>query len=174
MPSSHLLLGRAVRAWGLDGAVKVEPYADLLSVVAELGHVYLDAPESGPVGYGVDSVRRIGASWVLKLRGVESPEEARRLVGREIAIPRSSAPVLPEGAYYHGDLIGLRVVDEGGRELGRIAEIWETGANDVYVLRGRQGESLVPATREVVKRIDLASGIMVVHPLKGMIESEAL
>jgi 16S rRNA processing protein RimM len=136
--------------------------------------VYIDAPESGPIGYGVDSVRRIGASWVLKLRGVESSEEATRLVGREIAIPRSSAPALPEGVYYHGDLIGLRVVNEAGRELGRMTEIWETGANDVYVVRGPQGESLFPATWEVVKRIDLASGVMIVHPLKGMIESETL
>ena len=111
---------------------------------------------------------------MLKLRGVDTPEEAKRLVGHDVLITRSAAPPLPEGSYYQADLVGLRVVTDEGRELGRVAEIWETGANDVYVVRGEQEEWLLPATREVVRGIDLAAEIMLVRPLEGMIDSEAV
>ena len=70
--------------------------------------------------------------------------------------------------------MGLKVVTEEGRELGRIAEILETGANDVYVVHGEGSEWLLPAIREVVRRVDLAGEIMLVRLLKGMIETEAV
>jgi len=174
MPSPYLLLGRGVKAWGLAGEIKVEPYADSIAITAELVGVYV-GPDGGNLAwYAVERVRRAGSGWVMKLRGVETPEQAARLVGRELLLARSDAPPLPEGTYYHADLVGLRVVSEEGRELGRLVEIWETGANDVYVVHGRQGEWLLPATREVVRRVDLAEEIMLVRPLEGMIDAEAV
>ena len=174
MPSPYLLLGRAVGVWGLGGGIRVAPYADPLAFATGLAAVYVEEAEGHLDRYGVEWVRRAGSSWVLKLRGVETRQQAGRLVGHEVLIPRSAAPALPEGTYYHADLVGLRVRSEEGRELGRIVEIWETGANDVYVVHGQQGEWLLPATREVVRRVDLAGEIMLVHPLEGMIESEAV
>ncbi len=174
MPSPYLLLGRAVKAWGLEGEIKVEPYADSMVIAPGLAAVHIGPAGGDLAWYAVERVRQAGSAWVLKLRGVETQEQAGRLVGCEMLIPRSAAPPLPEGAYYHADLVGLRVVSEEGRELGRIVEIWETGANDVYVVHGKQGEWLLPATREVVRRVDLAGEIMVVRPLEGMIEAEAV
>lgn len=174
MPSPYLLIGRALKAWGLEGEVKIEVYADSMQIVEGLGEIQI-----GPVGgafacYPVERVRPAASGWVMKLGGVNSPEEAARLVGSELRIPRSVAPPLPEGTFYHADLIGLRVVTQEGRDLGRIVEILETGANDVCVVRGQQGEWLLPATREVVRRVDLAGEIMEVHLLEGMIEAEAV
>jgi len=174
MPSPYLLLGRAVGHWGLDGGIKVEPYADPLAFAPGLAAVYVEETEGHLARYEVEGVRRAGASWVLKLRGMDTREQAGRLVGHEMLIPRSAAPSLPEGTYYHADLVGLRVQSEEGRELGRIVEILQTGANDVYVVHGQQGEWLLPATREIVRGVDLAGEIMLVHPLEGMIESEAV
>ena len=174
MPSPFLALGRAVKAWGLEGEIKVEPYADFVAIAAGLGAVHIGPAGDDPAWYAVERVRRAGSAWLLRLRGVETPEQAGRLVGCEVLIPRSAAPALPEGTYYHGDLVGLRVVSEGGRELGRLVEILETGANDVYVVDGQQGELLLPATREVVRCVDLAREIMLVRPLEGMIEAEAI
>ena len=174
MPSPYLLLGRAVRIWGLDGKLKVAPYADSTTFSTDLAAIYVESAEGKLNRYVVESIRRAGASWVVKLRGVETPGQAAGLVGHELLVPRSAAPALPEGTYYHADLVGLRVRSEEGRELGRIVEIWETGANDVYVVHGQQGEWLLPATREVVRRVDLGGETMLVRPLEGMIESEAV
>jgi 16S rRNA processing protein RimM len=172
MPSPYLVLGRAVKAWGLKGEVKVQPSAD--SIVAGSATVYLRGAGGDLSEYVVERVRPAGSAWILQFQGVGTIEQAERLVDRELLIPRSVAPTLPEGTYYHADLIGLKVVTEEGRELGRIADIMETGANDVYVVHGEGSEWLLPATREVVRRIDLAGEIMVVHLLKGMIEAEAV
>jgi 16S rRNA processing protein RimM len=167
-------LGRAVKTWGLQGALKVEPYTDSFALAAGLSSIYLGIAGGELARYEVERVRCLGSDWVMKLRGVDTPEEAKRLIDRELLIPRSTAPELPEGSYYHADLIGLRVRSEEGRELGRIVEILETGANDVYVVRGRKGEWLLPATVEVVKRVDLEGEVMLVRPLEVMIEAEAI
>ena len=174
MRSPFLALGRAVKAWGLEGEIKVEPYADFTSIAAGLGAIHIGQPGGNPARYAVEQVRRAGSAWLLRLHGVETPEQAGRLVGCEVLIPRSAAPALPKGTYYHGDLVGLRVVSEEGRELGRLVDILETGANDVYVVDGQLGELLLPATREVVRCVDLVREIMLVRPLEGMIEAEAI
>jgi len=174
MPSPYLVLGRAVKAWGLKGEVKVQPSADSIAIVAGSATVYLRGAGGDLAEYVVERVRPVGSAWLLQFQGVGTIEQAERLVDRELLIPRSAAPPLPEGTYYHADLIGLKVVTEEGRELGRIADIMETGANDVYVVHGEGSEWLLPAIREVVRRIDLAGEIMVVHLLKGMIEAEAV
>ena len=174
MPPPYLVLGRTVKVWGLKGEVKVQPCADSIAIVAESAAVYLRRAGGDLVEYVVERVRPAGSAWIMQFQGVQTLEQAERLVGCELLIPRSAAPTLPEGTYYHADLIGLRVVTEEGRELGRIAEILETGANDVYVVHGDGSEWLLPATKEVVRRIDLAQEIVLVRLLEGMIEAEAV
>jgi len=174
MPSSSLLVGRAVKAWGLAGDVKVEPCADSMAILEGVATVQVRRAAGDVTWYAVERIRRAGAAWILKLCGVDSVEQAAPLVGGELLIPRSAAPPLPEGTYYHADLVGLRVKTEGGRDLGRIVDIWVTGANDVYVVQGEHGEWLLPATREVVRRVDLEGEIMLICPLEGMIEAEAV
>jgi 16S rRNA processing protein RimM len=170
----HLALGKAVKAWGLKGELKVHPYADSITIAAGTATVFLRGAGSDLTEYVVERVRRAGPAWIMQLQGVQTVEQAERLVGRELLIVRSAAPTLPEGTYYHADLIGLQVVTEDGRELGRIVEILETGANDVYVVHGAGSEWLVPATKEVVRKVDLARKMMLIHLLEGMIETEAI
>jgi len=136
--------------------------------------VYLRGAGGDLAEYVVERVRLAGSGWIMQFQGVGTIEQAERLVDHDLLIPRSAAPTLPEGTYYHADLIGLKVVTEEGRELGRIVEILETGANDVYVVHGEGSEWLLPAIREVVRRVDLAGEIMLVRLLKGMIETEAV
>ncbi len=174
MPSPYLLLGKTVKVWGLDGKVKVRAYADSPGLASSLDTILLKGIGGSLAQYPVESIRCDRAAWVLKLRGVDTPEEAQRLVGHDVLMPRSAAPPPPEGSYYHADLVGLRVRSEEGHDLGRVVEILETGANDVYVVRGEREEWLLPATREVVKGIDLATEIMLVRPLEGMIDAEAV
>jgi 16S rRNA processing protein RimM len=174
MPSPYLVLGRAVKTWGLKGEVKVQPYADSIAIAAGSATVCLRGTGGDLTEYVVEQIRQVGSAWIMQLQGVQTIEQAEYLVGRDLLIPRSAAPTLPEGTYYHADLIGLRVVTEDGRELGRIVEILETGANDVYVVHSGGAEWLVPATKEVVRKVDLARKMMLIHLLEGMIETEAI
>lgn len=89
-------------------------------------------------------------------------------MGQWLTAPPETSPQLPEGEYFHYQLIGLRVITSEGEELGEISEIIETGSNDVYVVSGEKGELLVPAIAQVVRNVDLANQVMVVSLLEGM------
>jgi 16S rRNA processing protein RimM len=98
---------------------------------------------------------------VIRLEGVDGREAAEALAGRYLE--REAAP-LPAGSYYWHQLVGLRVTDEEGGELGRVVEVFRAGGNEVYRIEGPRGELLIPALERVVVRIDPAAGVMVVRP----------
>jgi len=91
-------------------------------------------------------------------------------VGRTLLVESSRLPELPEGQYYHYQILGLSVVDSRGNALGTIEEVLETGSNDVYVARAGDREILIPATDEVIAEIDLSVRRMTINVLPGLIE----
>ncbi len=103
---------------------------------------------------------------LLRLSGVGDRDAAEALRGAELQVAASDLPPLPEGSFYLYQIVGLRVVTEDGRELGRVDDVLQNAANDVYVV----GSYLIPALREVVREIDLAGGRMVVRPLPGLLD----
>ncbi len=113
------------------------------------------------------SVRRTDRDLIVRLEGLHTPEEANMLRGSTVYIKAQGLPVLPEGQYYHHQLLGLKVVDEAGQEIGKLDHIIETGANDVYVVQTLENkELLLPATDEVILKIDLEQQVMTVHLLE--------
>lgn len=114
------------------------------------------------------SVRRLeaghvhGKGIVAKLAGSDDRDSARDLMGKGIAVPRSELPPTAPGEYYWTDLIGLQVFADDGHDLGVVASLMETGANDVLVVNGER-ERLIPFVMDdVVRCVDLRSGRLVV------------
>jgi 16S rRNA processing protein RimM len=113
--------------------------------------------------------RRVRASrwdreaWLLSLSGVESREGAEALRGALLEVRDAEVEREDEESYFVHELVGLRVVTTEGRELGVLREVLQPGANDVYVVAGPDGEVLLPAIAEVVERVDVAEGVMVVR-----------
>ncbi len=106
---------------------------------------------------------------LIAFDGVETREQAATLRNQYVYVLAADRPPLPEGEYYHHQLLGLQVVDENGRLLGKLTEILETGANDVYIVRTPKGRDLLlPAIDEVVLDVDLARRQMRVHLLPGL------
>ncbi len=105
---------------------------------------------------------------ILRFEGISSPAAARPLTGQWLTVPRDAVEPLPEGEYFHFQLIGLRVVTVEGEALGEVSEIIETGSNDVYVVNGPAGQVLIPAIASVVQRVDLEQGVMTVRLMEGM------
>ena len=163
-PPERLIVGRIVRPWGARGQVKVEPQTDFPERFRPSARFIIGDGE-----FTCRSVVHSPRGLVLKLDGVDSPEAAEALRGVLLEVPTAEAPTLPEGTYYHYQLIGLEVRTAAGEDLGRIAEVLTTGGTDVYVIHGPLGEVLLPATSEVVASIDLDVGRMTVTPLPGMV-----
>ena len=123
------------------------------------------------VPHTVQSARVNGNVVLLKLVDVPDREAAETYRNREIQVATEEAVHLPKGQFYWHQVIGLTVEDATTHAvLGTVADILETGANDVYIVKDERGrELLVPAIKDVVKDIDPSNGKMVIAPLPGMI-----
>ena len=106
---------------------------------------------------------------VLKLEGIDTREAAAALGNLEIHVAAADLQPLPDGVYYHYDLVGMAVATADGAELGEVTEIVTTGANDVLVIQGERGEVLVPLIADVVKRVDTGARRIVIEPTPGLL-----
>ncbi len=163
--SEWLEVGELTAPWGLKGEIKIRLDADF-AYIKNIRRVYL-SPERR--SYDLTGFFRRGRFYTLKLDGVDTVDAAEEFRGRTVGLPRAEAPPLPSGAFYVADVLGLRAVTTDGRELGTIADVIATGANDVYVVRGPLGELLIPAIRDVVVDIDPAAGLVRVEPMAGLL-----
>ena len=131
-----------------------------------------DPPPTVPREHAVVRARVVphtrGAQVVLTLEGIEDRDAAEALRGWLVQVPENEAWKLPKGQYYWHQIIGLEVITKDGRRLGSVADILETGANDVYVVKREDGELLLPAIKDVVKKISPERGEMIVELLPGM------
>jgi 16S rRNA processing protein RimM len=119
----------------------------------------------------LSGVRPHAKGMLVKLKGVETPEDAVPFRNQWVYVKATDVPSLPEGKLYQHELFGFTVVDENGNTLGELVEIIETGANDVYVVRNESGkEILLPAIPAVILETDPARRLMRVHLLDGLID----
>ncbi len=162
---SHLVVARVLGSHGLRGELSCLILTEFPQRFRKTRQVFFGDP---PVRYSVKRARLRGTIVLLSLEGVESVEAAVAMRGLEVLVAREEAVKLPAGRFYWHEVIGLEVRDEEGRTLGVVADILETGANDVYVVRTPNGELLLPAIQEVVRLIDPPSGTMTVRLLPGM------
>ena len=152
-------MGRVLAPFGLKGELKVQVLTDNPKRIAPRARLY-----AGEVKVTVVSVREAQGYTYVTFKGFRDRTSVEPLRHALLQVPESELPPLAEGEFYRYQLIGLTVVDRAGDTLGVLEEIIETGANDVYRVRGEGGDILLPALDDVVVSIDLAAGTMVVDP----------
>ena len=165
-----ITIGKAVKPFGVKGEMKIEPMTDFPERFKGLTRVYLVSPSGKEIACEVQTVRYAGGAPFLLFSGYDSPEKAKALNGWFVKVPEEEAVPLPEGAYYWFELIGMEVFSEGGEKLGKIVDVFETGSNDVYVMRQGRKETYIPATAEVIKQVDRKAKKMVIHLMDGLME----
>lgn len=164
-----LKVGVITTTHGVRGEVKVFPTTDDAERFLELEYVLLDTGKE---------LRRLVISRVkffknlaiLKFEGVDNINDIEKYKGCSLWIPREEGQELGEDEYYIADLLGMKVVLEDGTEFGTLKNVMETRANDVYVIDSiEHGEVLLPAIHECIRDVDLETGTMTVHLMKGLI-----
>ena len=159
MLSSYLAIGEITKPQGVRGEVKLKPITCDIGRFEGLERAYFE--ENGEyVPFNMRTVRITSEAVYIAIEGVCDRNRAEALRGKMVYIDRAHAVELDEDSTFLCDLIGLTGRDDSGRELGKIVDVMQPGGNDVYVFRGPLGEVLVPALRSVVKKVDLAEGIM--------------
>lgn len=157
-------VGKIVNTFGIKGEVKVNLYTEDISNFKTNNKVYVNDKEMQ-----VENSRLQKNMLILKLKGIDNMNDAEDLRGSIIKVNRSKNE-LPEGTYYIADLIGLDVYTEDGSLLGKVIDIYNTGANDIYTVKTQDGkEVLLPAIKDVIKQVDIQNGKIIVHILKGLI-----
>jgi len=162
-----LVIGRIVKPHGIRGEVSVKVLTDFVERFDVLESIYL-GDDTALSEYAVEATRWHKERVLITFADVADREAAEKLRGLYLKIPIEEAMPLEPDTYYHYQLINLQVVTDQGEDLGRIVEIIETGANDVYVVQGEKGEILLPATKEVILSIDLQAGQVTAHLLEGL------
>jgi len=165
------LIGVITGAFGVKGDLKLRPEGDLSVHLAQLTTVYLGADHSP---YQVISASEHKRQALLHLAGVESLNDAERLRGRQVYIPAAELPPLPADSFYVHDLIGLRVRHVNGKPLGVISDVLSTSGSDIYVVRDEAtgAEVMLPAVKEFIAAIDLATGEVRVTPIPGLFDDD--
>ena len=167
---AYLAVGLLRKPHGLRGDLLLEVYTDFPERLKP-GTTILAGDKHQPLK--ITRRRPTNDGMILGFEGVNTPEEAGRWRATVVYVPTADRPALPEGQYYHHEMIGLTVLDETGTVLGELSEIIITGANDVYVVTPAKGKDiLLPALKEVILGIDLAANTMRVHLLPGLIDEK--
>lgn len=150
-------IGKIVNTFGIKGEIKIYPYVDY---IMDLKYFYVDDNKME-----IEKCRTQKNLVIVKIKGIDDINVVEELKGKIASVYEEDLPSLPEGTYYIKDLIGLDVITDDGRELGKLDDVIQTGANDVYNVNG----ILLPVIDEVVKKIDLENHKIVVHLIDGLI-----
>lgn len=163
MKNQFLEAGQIVNTHGVRGEVKITPWADSPQFLCQFDTLYLDGK---PVK--VLSARPHKTMVLAVLEGVTAVEQAMRLKGKVLSIDRSDV-ALPEGRHFLADLMGLTVIDNAtGEEIGTIEDILTPPAHEVYVVRGRGKEYMIPAVDAFLSETNVEGGYIRVNLIEGM------
>lgn len=148
----------------------MEYFGEDLGRFGSYREIFIEDEKGRPEPYEILEASPHPPRLILRLKGIEKIEQAEPLIGKMILVEREALPGLEEGEYYWADLLGMKVETREGKTVGKVKEIFSTGAHDVYVVEGKRGEISLPAIEEVILGIDLGKRVMKVARMKGLWE----
>ena len=165
----RLEVGQIVNTFGIKGEVKVTPFTNDMKRFDDLKKVYVTSRKDSKL-YKVENVRFHKNMVLLKLENINNPEDAEMLKNAYLEIDREDAIPLEEGTYFIADLIGLEVYSDEGNLLGKVEDIYNTGSNDIYVVKDELGKQiLLPGIKDVIKDVQIENAKIIVHLIPGLI-----
>ena len=164
----YLELGQIVNVKGLKGEIKVNPFTENINRFETLNKILIKQ-KNEIKEYEIEKVTYHKNQVILKLKGIDTIEAAETLRNYYILINRKDLEPLEPGKYYIADLIGLEVYTEDGIVLGKVDDIYNTGSNDIYVVKDELGkQKLLPGIPDVIKKVDLENSKIIVNLIEGL------
>ncbi len=165
----YLEIGKIVSTHGIKGEVRVQPWCDSGEFLCEFDRLYFD---EGKKTVEIKRARVQKNIVIMQLEGVETVEAAQALRNKVLYMDRDDVE-LDEGTYFIQDLIGLTCIDaDSGEEIGKITDVMETGANDVYEITSGEKKYLIPAIPDVVISTDIDANTMTIRKMEGLFDDE--
>lgn len=157
---NYITVGQIINTHGLKGELKIYPLTDDIKRFRKLKNIFIDNTDAKIAWCKLQADKII-----LKIEGIDSIEDAQKLKGKYIEIKREDAVKLPEGKYFITDIMECTVFDETGKKLGKVNNVIHTGSNDVYSVKGKEEDILIPALKSIVIKIDIDNLTIIVKPL---------
>ena len=165
-----LQVGIITSTHGVRGEVKVYPTTDDPRRFRRLKEVVLDTGRE-KLNLEIEGVKFFKQFVILKFKGLDNINDIEKYRQKSLYVTRKNAVRLQRDEYFIADLIGLKVQDEDGTDLGTVKDVIETGANDVYEVEMADGRSLLlPAIKQCILNVDVENGMMQVHVLEGLLD----
>lgn len=165
-----LQVGVITSTHGVRGEVKVFPTTDDPARFKRLKEVILDTGKEELV-LEIEGVKFFKQLVILKFKGFDNINDIEKYRQKSLYVTRKDAVRLKKDEYFIADLMGISVVDEKEQPVGKLKDVMETGANDVYVIEMSDGrELLLPAIRQCILNVDIEAGKMQVHILEGLLD----
>lgn len=169
MKKQFLEAGKIVNTHGIKGEVKIMPYCDSPELFCEFDRFFMGRDFNE---INVERSRVQKNMVIAKLEGVNTPEDAEKLRNKMLYMHRDDLE-LDEDTFFIQDLIGMAVKNaDNGRVYGVIDDVLQTGANDVYSIKGENKTYLIPAIADVIAETDLENDIMLIHELEGLFDED--
>ncbi len=166
--TKYLEIGQIVNTFGIKGMVKIKPFTDDINRFDRLETIYIDNKKVKKE-YKIEEVKYHKDMVLMKLEGVNTVERAEDLRQSYLLVDRDKEEPLEDGVYYIVDLLGLEVYTDEGQLLGKVDDIFNTGSNDIYVVKDELGKQiLLPGIPDVLKDVDLEKGKITVHIIPGL------
>lgn len=172
----YLVVGHLNKAHGTKGELFVWPLTDhpegtfAPGVILHLGDETGNVPDPTRATLAIESVRPFRRGYLLRLKGVETRDDAEALQGRYVLRPRDELDPQEEGEFFYHQLLGMQVVTAEGMEIGEVVEVYELRPADLLEVRGPSKTHHIPFLASLVKRVDLEGRILVIDPPPGLLE----
>ena len=164
-----LEIGQIVNTFGIKGFVKVNPFTDNINRFDDLKKVYIKN-KSQKYELEIEKVKYHKNMVLIKFKGIDKVEDAESLRNSYILVNRKDEKTLNKDTYYIVDLLGLDVYTDEGELLGKLEDIYNTGSNDIYVVKNELGKQiLLPAIKDVIKEINIENRKIIVHIINGLL-----
>lgn len=166
---THFKVGQIVNTQGLKGEVRVYPFTDDINRFDDLKEFYLEKDLT--TTWEVERVRYKGNMVIMKIKNIDTVEMAEKLKNKFMYVSRENGRELEEDEYFISDMIGIDVYTVDGTLVGKLDDVLQYSANDVYVVKGLEGqEYMIPAIMKFVPTIDMNERKMIIDPIKGMLD----
>lgn len=162
-PSDQVTIGQVVGPHGIKGAVKIKPSTDFLERFEPGRRIFIAGEE-----FTIKRMTTHKTQVRVETKEIRDRNHAEELQWAHVTVPADEMPELDENEFFTSDLIGLKVVDESGRELGKVDDVFQSPAHDILMI----GSGMIPAVQEFVKDVDLEAGVITIAPIPGMFEEE--
>ena len=170
MAANLISIGKILKPVGLAGKLKIKLFTIGSQSLKFSRDLCLRDGKGSAEHFEVEELSWSENAVIVKLKGVNSSEEALTFKGFEVCIDAEKLPKLKEGEYYQHELIGCLVVTLDGRRIGKLVDLLPTKSNGVFQVEGDGKEYLIPATDDVVKSIDLKNKLIKIDPIEGLLD----